>query len=67
MCPWLVRFVSASELTPLDWHVIHFAVDRLRIAAENPDPETNETNPLPADVSDTLIRISQVAQKQMAA
>ena len=67
MKPWLVRFVSACELTPLDWHVIHFAVDRLRIAAESPDPETNETNPLPPDVSDTLIRISQVAQQQMAA
>ena len=47
--------------------MIHFAVDRLRMAAELPDPETNETIPLPEDVSDTLIRISQVAQKQMVA
>ena len=59
--------MSTSELTPQDWRVIQFAVDRLRIAAEIPDPETNVTIPLPEDVSDTLIRISQVAQKQMAA
>jgi len=59
--------VSASDLSPQDWHVIHFAVDRLRIAAEIPDPETNQSIPLPADVSDTLIRISQVAQKEMVA
>ena len=59
--------MSASELTPQDWHVIHFAVDRLRMAAELPDPETNETVPLPEDVSDTLIRISKVAQMQMVA
>ena len=59
--------MSASELTPQDWQVIHFALDRLRLAAELPDPETNETNPLPEDVSDTLIRISKVAQKQMVA
>ena len=59
--------MSAPDLSPQDWHVIHFAVDRLRMAAEIPDPETNETIPLPDDVSDTLIRISQVAQKQMAA
>lgn len=63
----MVRSVSAAELTPQDWHVIHFAVDRLRVAAELPDPETNEAIPLPPDVSDTLIRISKVAQKQMAA
>jgi len=62
-----VRLVSASDLSPQDWHVIHFAVDRLRIAAEIPDPETNQSIPLPADVSDTLIRISQVAQKEMVA
>ena len=59
--------MSATELTPQDWHVIHFAVDRLRMAAENPDPDTNQTIPLPEDVSETLIRISQVAQKQMVA
>ena len=59
--------MSAPDLSPQDWHVIHFAVDRLRIAAEKPDPETNETIPLPPDVSDTLARISQVAQNQMAA
>ena len=59
--------MSAPDLSPQDWHVIHFAVDRLRMAAEIPDPETNETIPLPDDVSDTLIRISQVAQKQMVA
>jgi len=63
----MVRLVSASDLSPQDWHVIHFAVDRLRIAAEIPDPETNQSIPLPADVSDTLIRISQVAQKEMVA
>lgn len=62
-----MRLVSASDLSPQDWHVIHFAVDRLRIAAEIPDPETNQSIPLPADVSDTLIRISQVAQKEMVA
>ena len=54
--------MSASELTPQDWHVIHFAVDRLRMAAELPDPETNETVPLPEE--DTLIRISQVARSK---
>ena len=37
------------------------------MAAELPDPDTNETIPLPEDVSDTLIRISKVAQKQMVA
>jgi len=63
----MVRLVSASDLSPQDWQVIHFAVDRLRIAAELPDPETNQSIPLPADVSDTLIRISQVAQKEMVA
>ena len=59
--------MSAFELTPQDWHVIHFAVDRLRMAAELPDPETNETIPLPEDVSDTLIRFSKVAQQRMVA
>lgn len=59
--------MSASELSPQDWHVIHFAVDRLRIAAELPDPQTNEAIPLPEDVSDALIRITKVAQKQMVA
>ena len=50
------------------WFAGIFYLPRILVFyAQSPDPETNETNPLPADVSDTLIRISQVAQKQMAA
>ena len=58
---------SPGNQWPIHCDPLVSAVDRLRMAAELPDPETNETIPLPEDVSDTLIRISKVAQKQMVA
>ena len=58
--------MNVSDLSSQDWRLIQFAIDRLRSAAEEPDPQTNEIIPLPTDVSDSLIHISKVAQAQIA-